>query len=64
MNYKEAIYALLEYVAKNEGIENYNIYDFEGLLNITKSKINLKSNNKTKYEQAIYKFIKYLKYYE
>ena len=64
LTYKESVYALLEYVAKSEGVEKYNIYDFESLLDITKSKVNLRLKNKTKYEEAIYKFIKHLKYYE
>ncbi len=58
--YKEAVYALIEHVAKKENVEKYKIYDFNDFLDIVKSKITLRG--KTKQEQAIYKFVKYLKY--
>lgn len=58
--YKEAVYALIEHVAKKENVEKYKIYDFNGFLDIVKSKITLRG--KTKQEQAIYRFVKYLKY--
>ncbi len=59
--YKEAIYALVEHVAIKEKVNRYKTYEFCELLNLTKSKINLKKvKNKT--EQAIYRFVKYLKY--
>lgn len=59
--YKEAIYALVEYVAQKENVPRYHIYDFYELLNLTKAKINLKTH-KNKIEQAIYRFVKYLNY--
>lgn len=58
--YKEAVYALIEHVAKKENVEKYKIYDFNDFLDIVKSKITLRG--KTKQEQAIYRFVKYLKY--
>ncbi len=60
--YKEAIYALVENVAKNGEIDKYNIYDFSELLKLTKEKINLRG--KSKMEQAILRFVRYLKYEE
>mgnify|MGYP004684337807 FL=1 len=58
--YKEVVYALIEHVAKKENVEKYKIYDFNDFLDIVKSKITLRG--KTKQEQAIYRFVKYLKY--
>ena len=54
------MYALIEHVAKKENVEKYKIYDFNDFLDIVKSKITLRG--KTKQEQAIYRFVKYLKY--
>ena len=53
---KETILLLLEYVAKEEGIDRFNVYTFEEFVNLLKEKSkvskNINSNNK-----AIYKFI-------
>jgi hypothetical protein len=55
-NYKEAIYALVEYVAIKENVEKYKVYDFEELLALVKNKI--KNNQKAKIDDAIYRFVK------
>lgn len=57
-NYKEAVYALVEYVALKENIEQYNVYDIQDMLNVIKPKIKFKDKNKL--DQAIYRFVKYL----
>lgn len=62
--YKEAVYSLVEYVAKREDVDRFNIYDFSSFLDAVKGKINLKDKTLTKYDKAIYRFVKYLKYEE
>lgn len=57
-SYKEAIYALVEYIAIKENVEKYKVYDFEELLTIVKDKI--KHNQKIKIDDAIYRFVKSL----
>lgn len=53
---KNTIMLLIEYIAEEENIDRFKIYEFEEFLNIVKNKIkkskNINSNNK-----AIYKFI-------
>ncbi len=55
-NYKEVIYSLIEYIAENENIDRYKIYNFEDLLTAIKKKVIYKGDNKI--ESAIYKFVK------
>ena len=62
--YKEAVYALVEHVAKEKNIPKYNIYDFDALLELVKKEINLRVKFKSKYEQAIYRFVKHLEFIE
>ena len=62
--YKDTVYTLLEYVAKKEEVDRFKIYDFEGFLESIKEKINLKNKNLSKYDKAIYRFVKYLEYKE
>ncbi len=57
-NYKEVIFALIEYVAIKENIHRYQIYEFEELLELLKKKIVYK--NKNRVDEAIYRFVKYI----
>lgn len=56
--YKETIYALLEYIALNEDIEQFKVYDLPEFLNIVKKKMKLKDKNKL--DDLIYRFVKNL----
>lgn len=55
-SYKDFVLQLTEYIAENEGIEKYKIYDVEDFITTTKKKI--KINNKSKLEKVAYKLIK------
>lgn len=57
-NYKDFILQLTEYIAINEGVKRYQIYDVEDFLEVTKKKIRLA--NKSKLDKAAYKLIKSL----
>ena len=57
-NYKDFILQLTEYIAINEGVKRYQIYDVEDFLEVTKKKIRLA--NKSKMDKAAYKLIKSL----
>lgn len=58
VNYKDFVIQLVEYIAINEGVKRYQIYDFEEFLKIVKKKIRL--TNKSKIDKAVYKLVKCL----
>lgn len=53
--YKEFIYGLVEWMAKQQNIERFYVYDFEELLSLTIK--NAKLNKKVPLEEAIYRFV-------
>jgi NTE family protein len=57
-SYKDVIYSLLEYIAMNEEIEQFKVYDIQEFLSLVKSKIRLKG--KSKIDELIYRFVKNL----
>lgn len=57
-NYKDFVIQLTEYIAKNEKIERYKVYNIEDFINITKKKIKL--SDKSKLDKVAYKLIKSL----
>lgn len=62
VTYKESLIDLTEYVAEKENINKFEIYEFEDLLKLCKSKIILK--NKNKLDEAIYRLIRGLEFLE
>ncbi len=54
--YKDVIQALTEYIALNEDIEQFKVYDFNEFLNTVKLTIRIKG--KGKIDEVIYRFIK------
>lgn len=63
-SYKDSVYAIVEYVAKKEDIDRLKIYNFKEFLGKVKEKVNLKNRALSKYDKAIYRFVKYLEYEE
>jgi len=54
--YKDVIYALTEYIASKENIDQFKIYDFQEFLEIVKSTIRFKGKNKL--DEVIYRLVK------
>jgi len=55
-SYKDVIYALTEYIALKENIDQFKVYDFHEFLSLVKTKIRFKDKNKL--DEVIYRLVK------